>query len=332
MAPLLEVKDLKTYFYTEDGVVKAVDGVTYSVEAGETLGLVGESGCGKSVSALSLMRLIPSPPGRIVSGEVLLEGVDLLKLSSDEIRRRRGKDLAMVFQEPMTSLNPVLTIGRQITEALELHLRMDKRASTTRAGELLEEVGISDAGRRLDDFPHQLSGGMRQRVMIAIALSCEPKILLADEPTTAVDVTIQAQLLELINRLTKERGTAVVVITHNLGVVARYADNVNVMYAGRIVESSTAVNVYGKPRHPYTLGLLGSVPRLDESMRERLIPIEGMPPDLAHMPGGCSFRPRCRFTVDACAETDPELVEMGEGHTAACLVDVTTASNGEGRS
>ncbi len=329
MAPLLEVKDLKTYFYTEDGVVKAVDGVTYSVEAGETLGLVGESGCGKSVSALSLMRLIPSPPGRIVGGEVLLEGVDLLKLSSDEIRRRRGKDLAMVFQEPMTSLNPVLTIGRQITEALELHLGMDNRASNTRAGELLEEVGIPDAGRRLDDFPHQLSGGMRQRVMIAIALSCEPKILLADEPTTAVDVTIQAQLLELISRLTKERGTAVVVITHNLGVVARYADNVNVMYAGRIVESSTAVNVYGKPRHPYTLGLLGSVPRLDESMRERLIPIEGMPPDLAHKPVGCSFRPRCRFTVDECAETDPELVEMGEGHTAACLVDVTTAGNGE---
>ena len=332
MPPLLEVKDLKTYFYTEDGVVKAVDGVSYTLEAGETLGLVGESGCGKSVSALSLMRLIPSPPGRIVNGEVLLEGVDLLKLSSDEIRRRRGKDLAMIFQEPMTSLNPVLTIGRQITEALELHLKMNKRASRTRAAELLEEVGISDAGRRLDDFPHQLSGGMRQRVMIAMALSCEPKILLADEPTTAVDVTIQAQLLELINRLTKERGTAVVIITHNLGVVARYADNVNVMYAGRIVESSTAVNVYGTPRHPYTLGLLGSVPRLDESMRERLIPIDGMPPDLARMPAGCSFRPRCRFNIDACAETDPELVEMGEGHTAACLVDVTTATNGEGGS
>ncbi|MFQ5826715.1 MAG: ABC transporter ATP-binding protein [Dehalococcoidia bacterium] len=330
MAALLQVSNLKTYFYTDDGVVKAVDGISYDLEEGETLGLVGESGCGKSVSALSLMRLIPSPPGRIVEGEVLLNGQDLLKLNSDEIRRRRGKDLAMIFQEPMTSLNPVLTIGRQITEALELHLKLDKKEAYVRAGDLLEEVGIPDPGRRLSDFPHQLSGGMRQRVMIAMALSCEPKILLADEPTTAVDVTIQAQLLELIHQLTKERGTAVVVITHNLGVVARYADRVNVMYAGRIVESSTAVNVYGFPRHPYTLGLLGSVPRLDESRGERLVPIEGMPPDLAHKPAGCSFRPRCRFAIDACEEKDPTLMDVGEGHTAACWVDIRSADGEEG--
>ena len=322
MAPLLQVRDLKTYFYTADGVVKAVDGMSYQLEAGETLGLVGESGCGKSVSALSLMRLIPSPPGKIVEGEVLLDGVDLLKLSPEEMRRHRGKEIAMIFQEPMTSLNPVLTIGRQITESLELHLKMDKKDASNRAAELLEEVGIPDAGRRLSDYPHQLSGGMRQRVMIAIALSCEPKILLADEPTTAVDVTIQAQLLDLIHRLTRERGTAVVIITHNLGVVARYADKVNVMYAGRIVESSTAVNVYSLPRHPYTLGLLRSVPRLDEARGDRLVPIEGMPPDLAQRPDGCAFRPRCRFAIDVCAEKDPGLMVMGDGHQAACWVDI----------
>ena len=231
-------------------MVKAVDGISYSLRAGETMGLVGESGCGKTVSALSLMRLIPSPPGEIVEGEVLLDGQDLLKLSNDQMRRRRGKDIAIIFQEPMTSLNPVLTIGRQMTEALEMHLGLSGRAANTRAGELLEEVGLADPGRRLDDYPHRMSGGMRQRVMVAMALSCEPKVLLADEPTTAVDVTIQAQLLELISRLSKERGTAVVIITHNLGVVARYADSVNVMYAGRIVESSSAHNVYGTPATP----------------------------------------------------------------------------------
>ena len=323
MPPLLQVKNLKTYFYTEDGVVKAVDGISYSLRAGETMGLVGESGCGKTVSALSLMRLIPSPPGEIVEGEVLLDGQDLLKLSNDQMRRRRGKDIAIIFQEPMTSLNPVLTIGRQLTEALEMHLGLSGRAANTRAGELLEEVGLADPGRRLDDYPHRMSGGMRQRVMVAMALSCEPKVLLADEPTTAVDVTIQAQLLELISRLSKERGTAVVIITHNLGVVARYADSVNVMYAGRIVESSSAHNVYGTPRHPYTLGLLASVPRLDESIREQLVPIEGAPPDLAHRPAGCSFRPRCAFAIDACAHTDPLLDLKRPGHSAACLVDVT---------
>ena len=258
MPPLLQVKNLKTYFHTEDGVVKAVDGISYSLEAGETMGLVGESGCGKTVSALSLMRLVPEPPGKIVEGEVLLEGEDLLKLGKDRMRRRRGKDIAMVFQEPMTSLNPVLSVGRQLTEALEMHLGLSRGAAYTRAGELLEEVGIPDPGRRLDDYPHRMSGGMRQRVMVAMALSCEPKVLLADEPTTAVDVTIQAQLLDLINRLSRERGTAVVIITHNLGVVARYADSVNVMYAGRIVEGSSAPQCLRDsppPLHPRTPGL-----------------------------------------------------------------------------
>ncbi|MCH7997352.1 MAG: ABC transporter ATP-binding protein [Chloroflexi bacterium] len=330
MAPILQVKNLKTYFYTDDGVVKAVDGISYDLERGETLGLVGESGCGKSVSALSLMRLIPSPPGKIVEGEAYLEGIDLLKLSSEEMRRRRGKDIAMIFQEPMTSLNPVLTIGRQITEALEVHLKMNRKTANQRAAELLEEVGMPDAKRRLDDYPHHLSGGMRQRVMIAMALSCEPKVLLADEPTTAVDVTIQAQLLDLIHRLSKERGTAVVIITHNLGVVARYADRVNVMYAGRIVESSTAAKVYANPGHPYTLGLLRSVPRLDEARGERLIPIEGMPPDLAHKPQGCAFRPRCSFAIPTCREKDPQLMPVDQGHYAACWVDIRASKGAEG--
>ena len=330
MAPILQVKNLKTYFYTDDGVVKAVDGISYDLERGETLGLVGESGCGKSVSALSLMRLIPSPPGKIVEGEAYLEGIDLLKLSSEEMRRRRGKDIAMIFQEPMTSLNPVLTIGRQITEALEVHLKMNRKTANQRAAELLEEVGMPDAKRRLDDYPHHLSGGMRQRVMIAMALSCEPKVLLADEPTTAVDVTIQAQLLDLIHRLSKERGTAVVIITHNLGVVARYADRVNVMYAGRIVESSTAAKVYANPGHPYTLGLLRSVPRLDEARGERLIPIEGMPPALAHKPQGCAFRPRCSFAIPTCREKDPQLMPVDQGHYAACWVDIRASKGTEG--
>ncbi|HEX9642050.1 MAG TPA: ABC transporter ATP-binding protein, partial [Candidatus Krumholzibacteria bacterium] len=239
MAPLLQIRDLKTYFFTDDGVVKAVDGVSYDVEEGETLGLVGESGCGKSVSALSILRLIASPPGKIVGGEVLFDGEDLLKLDDDEIRHIRGNKIAMVFQEPMTSLNPVLTIGRQLTEALELHLKMDNESARQRAIQLLEMVGIPEAASRINDYPHQFSGGMRQRVMIAMALSCNPKLLLADEPTTALDVTIQAQVLEILARLSRELGTAVIIITHNLGVVARYADRVNVMYAGKIVETAT---------------------------------------------------------------------------------------------
>ncbi|MCH7578250.1 MAG: ABC transporter ATP-binding protein [Chloroflexi bacterium] len=316
--PLLRVDDLKTYFYTEEGVVKAVDGVTFHVEQGEILGLVGESGCGKTVSALSILRLIPIPPGKIVSGSVHFEGKDLTRMSESEIRHIRGNAIAMIFQEPMTSLNPVLTIGRQLTETLELHLKMDRRSATQRAVELLETVGISDARSRINDYPHQFSGGMRQRVMIAMALSCNPKLLLADEPTTALDVTIQAQILELLTRLTRELGTSVIIITHNLGVVARYADRVNVMYAGKIVESATARELYGQPRHPYTLGLLKSVPRLDQVRKEKLEPIEGMPPDMVRIPEGCSFRPRCRFSVDRCAVEVPPLLPVGSDHHSAC--------------
>ncbi|MFQ6019654.1 MAG: ABC transporter ATP-binding protein [Dehalococcoidia bacterium] len=316
--PLLQVKDLRTYFYTEEGVVKAVDGVSYDLEEGEVLGLVGESGCGKTVSALSILRLIPDPPGRIVGGEIRFNGQDLLSLSEEEIRRVRGHEIAMIFQEPMTSLNPVLTIGRQITEALELHLKLDHRAATKRAIELLEMVGIPEAEKRINDYPHQFSGGMRQRVMIAMALCCNPKLLLADEPTTALDVTIQAQILELLTRLTRELGTAVIIITHNLGVVARYADRVSVMYAGKIVESAPAKELYRRPLHPYTLGLLRSVPRLDRARKGKLEPIEGLPPDLAHMPEGCSFHPRCPFVVERCREESPPLLDVGERHRSAC--------------
>ena len=319
MAKLLEVKDLATYFFTPEGVVKAVDGITYDLEEGEILGLVGESGCGKSVSALSLMRLIQNP-GRNVAGSVMFNGQDLLTLDDDDMRHIRGKDMSMIFQEPMTSLNPVLTIGRQLTESLQLHLGLDKGGAEQRAGELLLMVGIPEGDRRLKDYPHQFSGGMRQRVMIAMALSCNPKMLIADEPTTALDVTIQAQILELVQRLGQELGTAVLIITHNLGVVARYADRVNVMYAGKIIERGTSREIYGNPRHPYTIGLLASVPRLDEARKEELTPIEGMPPDLISLPAGCSFRARCKFAIDRCATEIPPLVEVSEGHTAACWV------------
>ncbi len=318
MATLLRVKDLRTHFFTEEGIVRAVNGVSYELEEGETLGLVGESGCGKSVSALSLLRLIPNPPGKIVGGEVWFDGQDILKADEEEIRHIRGNRIAMVFQEPMTSLNPVLTIGRQITEALELHLHLDKGAANKRAAELLEMVGIPEAAARLSDYPHQFSGGMRQRVMIAMALSCNPKLLLADEPTTALDVTIQAQILEIMARLSRELGTAVIIITHNLGVVARYADRVNVMYAGRIVETASAKELYANPRHPYTLGLLRSVPRLDQLRRDKLEPIEGVPPDLVNLPRGCPFYPRCRYHVDKCVEEDPPLLMVGERHFSAC--------------
>jgi|FLYN01.1.fsa_nt_gi oligopeptide transport system ATP-binding protein len=322
MSKLLQVRDLRTHFFTDEGVVKAVDGVSYDLEEGETLGLVGESGCGKSVSALSLLRLIPSPPGKIVGGEVIFEGQDLLKLDEDEIRHIRGNRIAMVFQEPMTSLNPVLTIGRQLTEGLELHLKMDRHAARRRAIELLEMVGIPEAPTRLNDYPHQFSGGMRQRVMIAMALSCNPKLLLADEPTTALDVTIQAQILEIMARLSRELGTAVIIITHNLGVVARYADRVNVMYAGKIVETATARKLYADPRHPYTVGLLRSVPRLDQVRKDKLEPIEGVPPDLINMPKGCSFYPRCAYRIDKCREEAPPLMQVDSNHYAACWVDV----------
>lgn len=321
---LLEVKDLKTYFYTDAGVVKAVDGVSYDLSEGETLGLVGESGCGKSVSALSILRLIPYPPGRIVGGEAIFEGRDLLKLSEEEIRHIRGNRIAMIFQEPMTSLNPVLTIGLQVGEALELHQGFDKKGAREEAVRLLRMVGIPDAERRVDDYPHQFSGGMRQRVMIAMALSCNPKLLIADEPTTAVDVTIQAQLLEIIKELTTRFGTAVILITHNLGVVARHVNRMAVMYAGRIVEQGPAKEVYAHPKHPYTIGLLASVPRLDRPRKERLVPIDGQPPNLILLPPGCSFVPRCAYRMEICSEERPELRPVGESHFTACWAEINT--------
>jgi oligopeptide/dipeptide ABC transporter ATP-binding protein len=317
MPPLLDVRDLRTEFRTSTGVVRAVDGVTFDVRAGETLALVGESGCGKSVTALSVMRLIPVPPGRIAGGQVLFDGRDLLALPDRELRRVRGKDIGMVFQEPMTSLNPVLTIGRQVTEPLEHHLGMRPAEARARATELLATVGIPEPTRRLGQYPHEFSGGMRQRVMIAIALSCRPRLVLADEPTTALDVTIQAQILELLRQLSREFGVAMVMITHNLGVVARYADRVNVMYAGRVVERGAAAEIYARPRHPYTLGLLRSVPRLDRPRRARLDPIPGQPPDLARLGPGCPFRPRCAFAVERCHEMPP-LAEVEPGHFSAC--------------
>lgn len=322
MSLLLEVKNLQTFFYTENGIVKAVDDISYHLNTGETLGLVGESGCGKSVSALSILKLIPTPPGKVVGGEALFEGQDLLKMSTDKIRHIRGNRIAMIFQEPMTSLNPVLTIKRQLTETLELHRGMSKKEAVEEAIRLLKMVGIPGAERRINDYPHQFSGGMRQRVMIAIALSCDPMLLIADEPTTAVDVTIQAQLLEIIKALTARLGTAVIMITHNLGIVARYADRVCVMYAGKIVESASAKEIYGNPRHPYTMGLLASVPRLDEERKTRLLPIDGQPPDLVRLPPGCSFYPRCVHRFDRCLEKSPALRTVADSHHTACWAEV----------
>ena len=320
MPPLLEVRNLRTEFRTGAGVVRAVDGVSYTVDPGETVAVVGESGSGKSVGALSILRLIPSPPGRVVSGEVLFNGRDLMKLTDAEMREVRGGEIGMVFQEPMTSLNPVLSIGRQITEMVEQHRGGDRAAAEKRALELLGLVGIGDAHRRLKQYPHQLSGGMRQRVMIAIALACEPKLIIADEPTTALDVTIQAQILELMQRLTQQLGVALIVITHNLGIVARYAHRVNVMYAGRIVESGPSTAIYHDPHHPYTMALLKSVPRLDRPRQARLDPIEGQPPDLTRLDQGCSFRARCRFAVERCSLAMPPLDPIGApGQFAACF-------------
>ncbi len=319
MSLLLEVRDLRTQFLTRGGVVRAVDGASWDVREGETVALVGESGCGKTVTALSIMRLVAAPAGRIVGGQILFKGRDLLALDEDAMRRIRGREIAMVFQEPMTSLNPVLSIGRQLTEGLEIHLGMAPPAARARALELLTEVGIPDPERRLRQYPHQFSGGMRQRIMIAMALACRPALILADEPTTALDVTIQAQILELLKGLSRRFGVALVIITHNLGVVARYADRVNVMYAGRIVERGAARDLYARPRHPYTLGLLRSVPRLDEPRRARLSPIDGQPPDLSRLPPGCAFAPRCAFRVDRCERESPVLRPVGgDGQLAAC--------------
>ena len=318
MTKLLEVKNLTTQFFTTSGVVQAVDNVSFDIDEGETVAVVGESGCGKSVSALSILRLIPWPPGKIASGSIHFGGKDLLALSDEEIRKIRGREISMVFQEPMTSLNPVLSIGLQLTETMEHHLGISNKEAHQRAIELLDMVGISEPERRLSQYPHHLSGGMRQRVMIALALSCEPKLIIADEPTTALDVTIQAQILELMKDLTKQMGVALIVITHNLGVVARYADRVNVMYAGKMIEMGSAREIYHDPHHPYTLGLLASVPRMDQPRGSRLVPIEGQPPDLTHLDSGCAFRPRCRFAVDQCAVEIPSLQAVDDEHTAAC--------------
>ena len=318
MTALLQVSDLRTQFDTDYGTVRAVDGVSFSLNEGEKLGIVGESGCGKSVSVLSVMRLIPQPPGRIASGTVMFDGRDLLTLDETEIDRVRTAQIAMIFQDPMTSLNPVLTIGRQLTEAAEIHLGMTPGQARALAVDLLDQVGVPEAVRRLNDYPHQFSGGMRQRVMIAMAISCRPKILIADEPTTALDVTIQAQIIDLVRRLGNDLGMAVVWITHDLGVVAGLCDRVNVMYAGRIVESASVDDLYEHPAHPYTMGLLHSLPRLDGQPKTRLLTIPGLPPDLIHMPPGCAFSPRCPVKDEGCDAEDPVLVPAGPGHRVAC--------------
>ncbi len=326
MSVILDVQNLKTYFRTDYGLVKAADGVSFQVNQGEIIGLVGESGCGKSVSILSVMRLIPIPPGRIVDGKVLFQGQDILKYEANGAKMRsiRGAKMTMIFQEPMTSLNPVLTIARQITEILELHLDMDKQAARERAIDLLKMVGVPDAERRIDDYPHQFSGGMRQRVMIAMAIACNPEIIFADEPTTAVDVTTQAQLLELMMDLVKRINTSLVIVTHNLGVVARYAQRIYVMYAGRIVESGPSEEIFGNPRHPYTIGLLHSVPKLGEKHGvKKLVPILGIPPNLINMPPTCAFLPRCQYQNARCQQEPwPELRQVGNQHYIACYVDV----------
>ena len=323
MSILLEVKNLATQFRTEGGVVKAVDGISYHLDEQEIIGLVGESGCGKSVSQLSVMQLISSP-GRIVGGEVIFEGQDLLKheANGSEMRSIRGAKIAMIFQEPMTSLNPVLTIGRQLTETLELHLGMDGEDSRKRAIELLGMVGIPSAENRIDDYPHQFSGGMRQRVMIAIAISCNPKILIADEPTTALDVTTQAQLLELMRDTVERFHTSLIIVTHNLGVVARYAQRIYIMYAGRIVEAGTTKDIFAHPRHPYTIGLLKCIPRLDEEKGRKLVPIEGLPPNLINMRPTCAFVPRCSERSEWCSQKPwPPLTHLGNQHYVGCFLN-----------
>jgi oligopeptide transport system ATP-binding protein len=326
MCPLLQVEGLRTLFRTHEGVVHAVNGISYALAEGESLGIVGESGSGKSGSSLSILRLIPQPPGEIAGGRVEFRGRDLLGLSEPEMREIRGREIAMIFQDPMTSLNPVLTVSRQMTESMETHLGMTPAEARARAVELLEMVGIPSAADRADDYPHQFSGGMRQRVMIAMALSCSPRLLIADEPTTALDVTIQAQILDLIKRLRTELGTAVILITHDLGVVAGMCDRIAVMYAGFIVESAPAGPLFADPRHPYTLGLLRSIPRLDADRKRRLVPIEGMPPDLIHIPAGCPLAPRCRFVVQRCRAENPPLRPVAAGHETACWVDVRTGA------
>jgi oligopeptide transport system ATP-binding protein len=330
MGIILEVKDLHTWFHTREGIVKAVNGISYTVEEGETLAIVGESGCGKSVSVLSLMQLIQQPPGKIEKGEALFNGEDLLKLSDEGIRKKRGKDIGMIFQDPMTSLNPVLTIRRQMTEGLLKHTNMTKLEAHERAIELLELVGISKARRRIWEFTFQFSGGMRQRVMIAMALACNPQLLIADEPTTALDVTIQAQIMTLVKDLQKKLGMAVIWITHDLGVVANFAQNVQVMYAGYIVEKSTVKELFANPAHPYTIGLLNSLPRLDDKKRRHLEAIKGAPPNLMTLEDACPFAPRCTRVTDRCRKENPALEKIAEGHVVACW-NMNGSTNNERR-
>lgn len=317
-APLLEVKNLQTQFFTQDGVVRAVDDVSFYIKPGETLGVVGESGSGKSITGLSLMRLIPSPPGKIVNGEVIFQGKNVLDMTDEQVRKIRGNEIAMIFQDPMTSLNPVLTVNRQISESLMLHMGMNKDQAKARSIELLQMVGIPNAEARVDQYPHQFSGGMRQRVMIAMALSCNPKLLIADEPTTALDVTIQAQILDLMRNLQTETGAGVMMITHSMGVVAGMADRVQVMYAGHIVETATTEEIFANPRHPYTVGLMKSIPRLDARSKEKLQPIRGLPPDLIDLPDMCPFVPRCNYAREQCEQKNPPLMEVAPGHLSAC--------------
>jgi oligopeptide transport system ATP-binding protein len=320
--PVLSVRNLTTRFQSERGVVAAVDAVSFDVEAGETLAIVGESGSGKSVTALSILRLIPSPPGKIAAGEVRLAGRDLLKLTEAEMRGVRGNQIAMIFQEPMSSLNPALRIGFQIAEPINLHRRVPWARALDQAVDLITAVRMPDAAVRSTAYPHQFSGGMRQRAMIAMALACEPQLIIADEPTTALDVTVQAQILDLLKELASRAHSALILITHDLGVVARYANRVAVMYAGRIVETAPARELYARPKHPYTLGLMQSAPRLDGDASKPLLPIEGQPPDLAALPVGCAFAPRCRYVQERCRSERPELRQVGERHQKACFVDV----------
>jgi len=318
---LLSVNRLKTHFTTPDGVIRAVDDVSFKVDKGKVMGLVGESGCGKSMTALSLMRLVP-PPGRIVSGEMFFDGHDLLKLNSEEIRKLRGNRMAMVFQDPMTSLNPVFSVGNQIAEILRVHKGLKRSEALDKAQFLLQRVGIPDPSRRIREYPHQLSGGMKQRVMIAMAIACEPSLIIADEPTTALDVTIQAQILRLLRELIETSNTALILISHDLGIIAEMADEVAIMYAGKIVEHATTRDLFAEPLHPYTIGLLQSIPRGEEKKEKQLRTIQGSVPKLYELPAGCMFNPRCKYIVERCRREEPELIDSGGGHLVRCWVDV----------
>jgi len=317
---LLEVKNLKTYFYTEEGTARAVDGMDFIIRKGETLGMIGESGCGKSVSALSIMQLVASPPGRIIEGEIWFEGANLLKKSLSEVKKIRGNDISMIFQEPMTSLNPVFTIGNQIMEPIILHQKLDKEKARKKAIEMLDLVGISSPEKQIDNYPHQLSGGMRQRAMIAMALSCEPKLLIADEPTTALDVTIQAQILELLKKIREEVGMAVMMITHDLAVIAEVSDDVLVAYAGKALEYADVKTIFREPRHPYTQALYDSIPRLTDTKKRRLEVIPGIVPNPLEFPSGCRFNPRCKFAQSFCQKEEPELEQVSDTHKVRCFI------------